>query len=275
MQLIVYHSSRSYLEQSLAYLEKQAVVNSLLIGLANRTQSGFFFSVFKHGVILLSGARIGQRNLILTGQFEKANISLSKLITYLISNNIRLPGVFGPMEITQLFTDLWCKNKGYRALLDFNEMIYQATKVKPIRPAPGNLLKATKSHQDLVEEWIVAFSKEAGEPKTLPEATKMARNKIDRGEFYIWWYEDKPVTMAATTRPTQHTISINSVYTPAEHRRLGYATNCVHAITDKMLKSYSAVTLFTDLKNPISNSIYQQIGYVPVKEFLQIKFEYS
>ncbi len=80
---------------------------------------------------------------------------------------------------------------------------------------------------------------------------------------------------------------INSVYTPSYARRTGYATKAVYTLSRELLRkpysnSYSSssididwsefhlaeegkklnfLSLFTDLANPTSNSIYQKIGF--------------
>ena len=59
--------------------------------------------------------------------------------------------------------------------------------------------------------------------------------------------------------------TVGAVYTPPEHRNHDYATAVTATITQKALnagKKY--VVLYTELDNPTSNSIYQQIGYKPV-----------
>ena len=45
----------------------------------------------------------------------------------------------------------------------------------------------------------------------------------------------------------------------------GYATACVAGVCREILKSgYEFCTLYTDLSNPTSNSIYMKIGFNPV-----------
>ena len=60
-------------------------------------------------------------------------------------------------------------------------------------------------------------------------------------------------------------MRINLVYTPPEYRRKGYATACVAALSQMLLdRGYQYYFLSTDLANPISNHIYQAIGYQPL-----------
>ncbi|WP_258166573.1 GNAT family N-acetyltransferase [Paenibacillus sp. PCH8] len=64
------------------------------------------------------------------------------------------------------------------------------------------------------------------------------------------------------------------MYPPYE-RRKGYATSIVTQISQLALdKGFTKCVLYTDLENPTSNSIYRKIGYMPICDSLQLKFEY-
>ncbi len=55
---------------------------------------------------------------------------------------------------------------------------------------------------------------------------------------------------------------IGPVYTPPAARRQGYAAGATHACSqDALDQGAEQVVLFTDLANPTSNGIYQQLGY--------------
>jgi predicted GNAT family acetyltransferase len=71
--------------------------------------------------------------------------------------------------------------------------------------------------------------------------------------------------MAGNPRKTKNTISIGPVYTPPEFRKKGYASALVARLSQKNLDAgYQKCVLLTDLKNPTSNKIYQEIGYKSV-----------
>jgi predicted GNAT family acetyltransferase len=79
--------------------------------------------------------------------------------------------------------------------------------------------------------------------------------------------------MAAKTRETDHGAVVSLVYTPANHRGKGYASNLTAGLSDHFLKQgYQFCVLFTDLANPTSNAIYQKIGYYPVADMDQYVF---
>jgi predicted GNAT family acetyltransferase len=98
--------------------------------------------------------------------------------------------------------------------------------------------------------------------------------------MWLWEIEAGPrrrrtvVSFAGVSGPTPHGIRIGPVYTPPEHRRQGYAGNLVAAASAAQLAAGRAFCfLFTDLANPTSNHVYQQIGYEPIGTVDQWVFE--
>jgi predicted GNAT family acetyltransferase len=85
--------------------------------------------------------------------------------------------------------------------------------------------------------------------------------------------DDRPVSLAGYGGPTRHGIRIGPVYTPPAERRRGYASACVAALSQQLLdRGRRFCFLFTDLANPTSNHIYQQIGYRPVSDVDEYRF---
>ena len=80
--------------------------------------------------------------------------------------------------------------------------------------------------------------------------------------------DGEPVSMCIRTRPIRNTASVSGVYTPDNHRRKGYAGACVAGLSQKLLdEGFAYITLFTDLANPTSNSVYMRLGYEPIADF--------
>jgi hypothetical protein len=149
--------------------------------------------------------------------------------------------------------------------------IYELRRVTPPRYSPGWLRPAGEKDSSLVVGWMEAFNQEAA-PNNPPPDPEATRRRIADGSIFLW-DDNGPVSMALKTRPTQHGISVGAVYTPPEHRRRGYATSCVAVLSQQLLDAgFDYCTLFTDLSNPTSNDIYQQIGYRSVCDFREIKF---
>lgn len=72
---------------------------------------------------------------------------------------------------------------------------------------------------------------------------------------------------------TPHGMRIGAVYTPQDYRRNGYASACVAQLSHAILQMGKTFCfLFTDLANPTSNHIYQDIGYRPVADVDEYRF---
>ena len=85
--------------------------------------------------------------------------------------------------------------------------------------------------------------------------------------------EGLPVSMAGSSRQLPHGRAVAPVYTPPYLRGKAYATASVALLSRMILdKGNDYCALSTDLENPVSNSIYQKIGYCPISDFREIKF---
>jgi predicted GNAT family acetyltransferase len=63
------------------------------------------------------------------------------------------------------------------------------------------------------------------------------------------------------------------VYTPPAQRGKGYAANCTAAVSQLLLDAgWDYCALFTDLENPISNRVYEKIGYEAVCDYADYHF---
>lgn len=125
----------------------------------------------------------------------------------------------------------------------------------------------------LLKEWIAAFYRETGAGGGDPDAAvDKALTQESRG-LYLW-EDGVPVSMAGYVAGTPNGVRIGAVYTPPEKRRRGYAGACVAAVSQMLLdQGRRFCFLYTDLANPTSNHIYQEIGYRPVADSAMLRFE--
>ena len=148
---------------------------------------------------------------------------------------------------------------------------YKLTSLDALPSSSGSLRVATSDDLDLVAEWISQFEAEALANIGTRSTKASAARRIAAGEIYLWSDPD-PRTMAASARPTKRAIAVNGVYTPREWRHRGYATACVAALSELLLRrGFELCVLYTDLSNPTSNSIYTRIGYRPLRDFLMFE----
>jgi predicted GNAT family acetyltransferase len=66
---------------------------------------------------------------------------------------------------------------------------------------------------------------------------------------------------------------VSAVYTPPEERGKGYAYNLIYRISKELLDSGDKYcVLYTDDSNPISNHVYEKIGYKRKSDWEEIDF---
>jgi predicted GNAT family acetyltransferase len=104
------------------------------------------------------------------------------------------------------------------------------------------------------------------------QAMRSAEEKVQNGTLYLW-VDGVPRSMAARTLPTPHGEAVGFVYTPPSQRRKGYASALVARLSQSILDDGKQFcTLYTDLANPASNRIYQQIGYSAIADVVEFVF---
>ena len=202
--------------------------------------------------------------------------SIDVLTDVLIKKNIDIPGVLGFKEGAEKFVKLWCEKKGIKSKLINNERIYKLEHVEETTLGKKKFVKATKSNENIVLQWAKKFMLEAFPERSqemIEQSMKRLKKAILKGKIYLLLDNNKPVSMAQKAGRTPNGNSVNFVYTPPTLRRRGYATECVAKLSKEILKEGNKFCfLFTDLKNPTSNSIYQKVGYRSVIDVDEFQF---
>jgi len=191
----------------------------------------------------------------------------------LLADDLSVPGVVGPVDVAEPFAALWGRRTGADVGLDHRLRIYQLTSVVPPRPVTGRLRQCGVGDLATVEPWARAFILETRLTDDPAEIAESARRAVREGRLYVW-DDAGPRAMAAWTGPTPNGARITLVYTPPALRGRGYASACVAALSAVLLGSNRKYCfLFTDLANPTSNSIYMKLGYRPVCDVHEYRFD--
>ena len=279
MILKSYRSAAEFLAETQAALEAHEAANNLMYGLAlrlqrypERIQVPPYFGVVRRGSELRAAALMTPpHNLVVYAAPDggDADGAFALIARDLRERSWPIPGVLGPNEPALAFARAWQALTGEACQLKTHERVYELRQVVPPPAPPGQMRPAELEDLELVARWICEFHQEAvpEEAITLEEARENSRVKIGDQDLYLWEHR-QPVALVGRTRPTPNGICIGPVYTPQDFRRQGYATSLTAAFSQLQLdggKKYTA--LFTNLANPISNSIYQKIGYRPVCDF--------
>jgi hypothetical protein len=175
-----------------------------------------------------------------------------------------LPGVSGPNEVAKCFAQLWIQRIGGSSRIDMRQRIHALTALNPIDQTPaGELRRMESTDSELILEWMEVFVRETG---IIGPAERFARRHLQRRSFYLW-DDNGSKSVAAIVRDLPNAACISAVFTPPAYRQKGYATATVSALSAMLLSSgKSFCCLYTNLANPISNSIYEKVGYTPVRD---------
>lgn len=196
------------------------------------------------------------------------------LATALSTAGAKVPGVTGEVGTVEAFVQEWTAADSHRAEVRMRTRLYSLDRLRHPDPLPpGRARTATSADLPLLVAWLDAFAVEAGTHAVGAEAA--ARDKLDRGGLWLWeGPTGEPVSLAGRNPPAAGVARVGPVYTPPEHRRRGYGAAVTAVCTEAALRTgASGVVLFTDLANPTSNSIYQQIGYRPVSDQSVVRFD--
>ncbi len=93
------------------------------------------------------------------------------------------------------------------------------------------------------------------------------------GQLMLWEARGEPVSIAGATDVLAGVARIGPVYTTPQHRGRGYGGAVTAAIGELAgRRGARSVVLFTDLANPVSNSLYVKLGYQPVEDRVLLTF---
>jgi predicted GNAT family acetyltransferase len=145
------------------------------------------------------------------------------------------------------------------------------TDVVPPAHSDGNVRQAGNADRELLVAWFEEFEVESGASGGHTAAETVDR-RLPAGHLWIW-DTGEAVAMAGLSDPTMGVVRVGPVYTPRERRRRGYASGLVATVSTRVRMGGNRCILYTDLANPMSNSIYRAIGYHAIDEVLRFDFQ--
>lgn len=176
------------------------------------------------------------------------------------------PGVTGPRQRSEAFATA----RGMTFTESLATRLYRLGTLAP-PTVEGSGRMATEADVELLGVWRKSFTAEAVPEAPAEQGIEVMRTSLRLGNGHaLWEHNGTPVAWAAASLPQVGMTRIGPVYTPPEHRRHGYGA-AVSAMVSQWALDQGAtdVLLFADLTNPISNSIYQRIGYQPLDDWAE------
>ena len=155
--------------------------------------------------------------------------------------------------------------------------LFECTEVIwPKRPDQGELVAATLADETLVNEWLRAFHNDAevqggrtSGPGWTPDLPATRQGIVDQ-RYWFWVVDNDPVHMTGAQPAAFGAQRLGPVYTPAEQRGHGYAAWVVATLAQRTLDAGIRPCLYTDQANPVSNKVYERIGFRRVQDEGQV-----
>lgn len=271
------------------FLEEHEAENNLIFGILETLRTNIhaydptytpeMIAVFENTNIVIVSLRTPPYNQIISYTEEKNSIPV--LIDKIIENGVDLPGILGFKEGAQLFADIWTDKVRKNKILNMNERIYRLEKVNPQILDVNQFEVATTEDTDLLVNYAKDFIQDvyANSPQEQVERNRkqIAKNMekwVSEGIVYTLRTNNTIVSITKASRDTPNGKAITLVYTPPKYRRKGYATELVAKLCQLILdEGKKFCFLFTDLANPTSNKIYMNIGFKPIMDVDDYRFE--
>ena len=189
-------------------------------------------------------------------------------------------GANGALPTTAIFAEELARLSNGTVEVGAHTRLFELRSVIDPLSVPGALRSATAADTDLVLSWFAAFHHDAdvqagrapAEQNPTALQPEVVRRKIEAGLVWLWTSPSGEVVhLTGANAACFGAQRIGPVYTPPEHRGHGYASAAVAELSRRFLAAGSRPCLFTDQANPVSNAIYQAIGYRPVVDMINLR----
>jgi GNAT superfamily N-acetyltransferase len=196
----------------------------------------------------------------------------AELAPALASRRRAVPGVNADLPVATAFGTAWHELTGDAVEETMRSRLYQLGELKPPEPfPPGQARVAGPDDRSLLIAWTQAFGRES---HTVGDSTTLVDDRLSFRGYTLWEQAGQPVSVAGLSRQVAGQVRVGPVYTPREHRGRGYGAAVTWSVSQTARRAGAAeVVLFTDLANPVSNRLYERLGYQPVTDRLILAFK--
>jgi predicted GNAT family acetyltransferase len=186
-------------------------------------------------------------------------------------------GANGALPAVRTFAEETARLSGGEVTVRMHTRLFELRTVRvPRRPA-GLLRVAREEDADVALTWFGAFHAEADEQagrSSGHDAETVTPDAVLRrllaGRLFFWEVDGEPVHLTGLNDPAYGATRLGPVYTPRGHRGRGYASAAVAELSQRILGEGDRPCLFTDQANPVSNAVYERIGYEPVVDMVNL-----
>ncbi|WP_157405380.1 GNAT family N-acetyltransferase [Actinopolyspora halophila] len=198
---------------------------------------------------------------------------LSEVVTAVREHDPGLRSVTGPVECATAFAAEWRRRFGGSDHVRMWQRLYTLGELRPPEGVRGGEYVFTDEDSEWLARWRADYSRDAADTGVSGDPSVPAlRSFMDGGRIPTLWTDGvQPVAMAFYSTPKYGTSRLGNVYTPSRHRGNGYGSAVTAAAATRARRAGADnVVLFTDSNDPISNSIYRGIGFVPDHDLVEV-----
>lgn len=263
-------------------LAQNETKNNLILGLAVRLKQNL--RSFGEASPLMALVQDGFGNIaaaaVITPPFpvvvycEPLNqAALEALVGFLAASEWQVTGVNGIDVVSDAFARIWQEKTGQASRIMVRMRAYELRSVVQVEYPSGGMRLAKPHEAQVAADMINAMGDEVvSGPRRIVTAESQI-SQIESGNVFFWEDAGKIVAVTIANRPQIKGICLSGVYTLPQQRKKGYARALVAEVSKELLqRGYELTNLFTDLSNPTSNKIYQEVGYQPVCDYHQTEF---
>ena len=253
----VYNNGQEFLKENKSYLDTNKYIAVFFYLDAEvfyeASNKNFAIKVEENKKKLLA-IKLEPYNICLFGDKE----CLKDLLIFLKDNNYDSKGFLCPCDLGELLLEISNDliSKRYEKVIGMDFM--EATSYT--NPSSEEVEVATSLDVDIIYKYAVSFIKECGLPDK-PNKDKILNNI---NNYRVIRRDGIVASMAYFSKSTYDSYRISYVYSEPRYRLLGLARIVVNNIKNEILDMGMIPTLNVDQKNPISNHIYESLGFKKV-----------
>lgn len=193
---------------------------------------------------------------------------VDELVARLLDAAPESSAVEGEGEVAERFAAAWAVAVGKRVEERGGVRLYRLDRLR-IPDVQGEARPAKGAEAELCAGWLAAMEQEEDAQRgwSVPrpaDGDVQVRAMIAQGRLWVLEDGGRAVAMAAHRPPRRGVVRLGPIYTPPEFRRRGYGA-ALTALLARNLRP-AEVCLRTDLGNPRSHGLYQQLGFETVAD---------
>lgn len=231
-------------------------------------QQGFFGMAVKDGDRALLAIRTSPYPMIFFGCGGDLAPLADHMAEQLIRRSLTPALIHGDSASTAVMLDaLQRRGVSYRAGRRLWQRRCDALTELPALDLP--LINANEVQYDFMADYQ-AFLEEC---HAIYDPAKLRRDietMLQNNDLYVLTDRGAVVTMGRLQRIIPGARAVGVIYTPPAYRGHGYSTCCTKQLTRRIFADgYDYAYLYAEADNPVSNHVYEKLGYVKTDEFTE------